>query len=100
MPGGTFEDLDADVARRRHREAVKRGRDARTLRPRDASVDDVTSALERLARLVEAGVLSRSEMARLRAELFAERWERRVHRNRGATPPNRNRGSGHHGGSP
>lgn len=66
---GTLDDVDFDALRERYRDYVRRGREiARSLREQvglDDVEDDGVEALERLARLRAAGVLTEEEYRRL-----------------------------------
>jgi uncharacterized protein (DUF697 family) len=72
--GGTWEDFDMGMARRKYEEELKKGKDIakETVVKAEVSQDDVVVKLKKLSDLKDAGILTDEEFKQMKAKLLAQ----------------------------
>jgi uncharacterized protein (DUF697 family) len=71
--GGSFEDFDLTMAKKKYNEELQKGKQvAKDVAAKTESQDDVVSKLKKLNELKEAGILSEEEFAQMKGKLLAQ----------------------------
>ena len=72
--GGTLEDFDLKLARRKYDEELKKGKEVatQTVTKTEITQDDIVVKLKKLSELKEAGVLTEEEFSQMKAKLLAQ----------------------------
>ena len=72
--GGTLEDFDLGLARRKYDEEIKKGKEVakETVAKTETTEDDVVVKLKKLSELKGAGILTEEEFSQMKAKLLAQ----------------------------
>ena len=72
--GGTLDDFDLGLARRKYDEEIKKGKEVakQTVAKTEVQEDDVVAKLKKLSELKEAGILTDEEFTQMKAKLLAQ----------------------------